>query len=78
MENKHLLRTYAIVNQVKLRQKETISIMKISLNIVILLNIIMSLSIKIFQNKKTSLKIKIRLNGECYARVDIGYFYIPV
>ena len=38
----------------------------------------MSLSIKIFQNKKTSLKIKIRLNGECYARVDIGYFYIPV
>ena len=71
MENKHLLRTYGIVNQVKLRQKETISIMKISLNIVILLNIIMSLGIKIFQNKKISLKIKIRLNGEMFLKIKI-------
>ena len=71
MENKHLLRTYAIVNQVKLRPKETISIMKIYLNIVILLNIVMSLSIKIFQNKKISLKIKIRLNGEMFLKIKI-------
>ena len=71
MENKHLLRTYAIVNQVKLRQKEAISIKKISLNIVILLNIIMSLNIKIFQNKKISLKIKIRLNGEMFLKIKI-------
>ena len=71
MENKHLLRNYAIVNQVKLRPKETISIMKISLNIVILLNIIMSLSITIFQNKKISLKIKIRLNGEMFLKIKI-------